>query len=194
MPKKILTLRNKATHVKNERDVLARGYESPWLVHLMYSFQDENSLYLAMEYVPGGDMRALLDNIGVMASECVLFYAAQMIMCVHSLHRLGYIHRDIKPANFLVDKSGFLKLADFGLSKYYGYTPPAKNEEANAMQIVGSPDYIAVEVLRRETCDLSADWWSFGVIMYEMLAGSLPFDADDPVVIFTHILHYKFVL
>lgn len=112
-------------------------------------------------------------------------------MCVHSLHRLGYVHRDLKPANFLVDKRGFLKLADFGLSKYYGYVPPSKSEPSNVLQIVGSPDYIAVEVLRRESCDFTADWWSFGVVLYEMLAGSLPFDANDPEQIFENILNYR---
>jgi serine/threonine protein kinase len=99
-------------------------------------------------------------------------------------------------------------LADFGLSKYYGYDPSRKSEEESDsddrkegeegkkegksyMQVVGSPDYIAVEVLRREKCDVCADWWSFGVILYEMLAGTLPFDAEEVDDIFRNILNYK---
>lgn len=106
-----------------------------------------------------------------------------------------------------MDKKGFLKLADFGLSKYYGYDPakrsesnerddkseekPKKDEGKSHLQVVGSPDYIAVEVLRREKCDVGADWWSFGVILYEMLAGTLPFDAEEVDDIFRNILNYK---
>ena len=196
MPQAILKLRNKAVHIKNERDVLAKSYSSPWLVHLVYSFQDETSLYLAMEYIPGGDLRSLLDNIGVLASECVRFYATQMIKCILALHKLGYIHRDLKPSNFLIDKMGFLKLADFGLSKYGWETSKGKaagREKASNkhLQVVGSPNYIPVEVLRREGCDFGADWWSFGVMLYEMAAGVQPFDAPEPEDIFRNILNYR---
>lgn len=108
--------RHKEKQVKNERDVLAKHLTRN-MVRLMYSFQDENNLYLAMEYCPGGDLRRLLQGIGYLSSEDARLYMAEMIISTHNLHQLNYIHRDLKPDNFLIDKTGHLKLADFGLCK-----------------------------------------------------------------------------
>mmetsp|Transcript_8396 Transcript_8396/g.25975 ORF Transcript_8396/g.25975 Transcript_8396/m.25975 type:complete len:1512 (-) Transcript_8396:180-4715(-) len=117
MPKTSLNLRNKACHVRTERDVLAKSFSSEWLVHLVYSFQDQKKLYLAMEYIPGGDVRSMLWALGYLSEDHCRFYIAEMILCVDALHRLGYIHRDLKPENFLITTSGHLKLGDFGLSR-----------------------------------------------------------------------------
>jgi len=87
------------------------------LVRLHYSFRDEESLYLAMEYCPGGDLKKFLGVIGFFEEDEARIYFAEMIMGVYTLHQLGYIHRDLKPDNFLIDAGGHLKLADFGLSK-----------------------------------------------------------------------------
>ncbi|KAJ1558106.1 serine/threonine-protein kinase dbf2, partial [Nowakowskiella sp. JEL0078] len=117
MSKRLLSkLGEKVQHVLTERDILTRT-ETPWLVKLLYAFQDIEHVYLAMEYVPGGDVRTLLNNYGVLREEHARFYVAEMIMCVSELHRLGYIHRDLKPENFLIDSTGHVKLTDFGLSR-----------------------------------------------------------------------------
>jgi len=99
-----------------ERDVLT-STKSPWLVKLLYAFQDQNNVFLAMEFVPGGDMRALLGNVGSLEEEPAKFYMAEMILSMVSLHSLGYIHRDLKPENYLIDERGHIKLTDFGLAK-----------------------------------------------------------------------------
>ncbi|MCO5574672.1 hypothetical protein L7F22_028462 [Adiantum nelumboides] len=102
-------------HVLTERDILT-ATRTPWLVRLLYAFQDQDHVFLAMEYVPGGDFRTLLNNSGVLREEHARFYAAEMFVAVNELHALGYIHRDLKPENFLVDSTGHIKLTDFGLA------------------------------------------------------------------------------
>jgi serine/threonine protein kinase len=116
MNKQLIIDKNKVEHVKNERRILIKG-KSAYLVRLHYAFKDEESLYLAMEYCSGGDLKVFLGYIGVLEDSEARIYFAEMIMGVYTLHQLGYIHRDLKPDNFLIDSKGHLKLADFGLSK-----------------------------------------------------------------------------
>ena len=114
-----------------ERDILT-ATKTPWLVRLLYAFQDPEHVYLAMEYVPGGDFRTLLSHSGVLQEQHARFYISEMFCAVTELHKLGYIHRDLKPEvgdcsrvfkgcskyfqNFLVDGTGHVKLTDFGLA------------------------------------------------------------------------------
>ncbi|KAF2083609.1 serine/threonine protein kinase sid2 [Saccharata proteae CBS 121410] len=211
MSKKLLFKLDEVRHVLTERDILTNA-KSEWLVRLLYAFQDDKSIYLAMEYVPGGDFRTLLNNTGVLHNRHARFYIAEMFSCVDSLHQLGYIHRDLKPENFLIDGTGHVKLTDFGLAA--GMLAPAKIEsmrvklqsvddavmpfgrpmgdrtaaerrdgyrslrerEVNyAKSIVGSPDYMAPEVLQGEEYDFTVDYWSLGCMLFEALAGYPPF-------------------
>ncbi|ORY04799.1 kinase-like protein [Basidiobolus meristosporus CBS 931.73] len=129
MNKKLLYRHNEIQHILTERDVLTSA-NSPWLVSLLYAFQDIDNVYLAMEYVPGGDLRTLLNNNGCIAEEYTSFYIAEIVMAVSALHQLGYIHRDLKPENFLIDAAGHIKLTDFGLST--GSISPLKIESLRA--------------------------------------------------------------
>lgn len=214
MSKKLLFKLDEVRHVLTERDILTTA-KSDWLVRLLYAFQDDNSIYLAMEYVPGGDFRTLLNNTGVLHNRHARFYISEMFLCVDALHTLGYIHRDLKPENFLIDGTGHVKLTDFGLAA--GFLAPAKIEsmrikleevgnlpssanpfgrpieertpkerregyrslrerEVNyAKSIVGSPDYMAPEVLKGEEYDFTVDYWSLGCMLFEALAGYPPF-------------------
>ena len=113
--KRVLIKMDEVRHVLTERDILT-ATRSPWLVRLLYAFQDESHVYLAMEYVPGGDFRTLLNNSGVLREEHARFYISEMFVSVNELHKLGYIHRDLKPENFLIDATGHIKLTDFGLA------------------------------------------------------------------------------
>ncbi|KAG8930320.1 hypothetical protein FRC02_004362 [Tulasnella sp. 418] len=115
MRKRTLFKMDEVRHVLVERDILT-ATKTPWLVRLLYAFQDTQHVYLAMEYVPGGDFRTLLNNSGVLKEEHARFYIAEMFTGVNELHKLGYIHRDLKPENFLVDGTGHVKLTDFGLA------------------------------------------------------------------------------
>lgn len=110
---------NHESHVRAERDVLtdaAASDENQWIVKLFYTFQDLDNLYFVMEYLPGGDLLSLLIQLEIFSEEMACFYAAEMILGIEELHKLGYIHRDIKPDNFLIDARGHLKLADCGLA------------------------------------------------------------------------------
>ncbi|KAF9952765.1 hypothetical protein BGZ70_000488 [Mortierella alpina] len=116
MSKKRLHLQDEVHHIMTERDVL-RATRSEWHVGLLYSFQDPECVYLAMEFVPGGDVRTMLTARGVLQERDAALYFAEMVMAIDALHQQGYIHRDLKPENFLIDRTGHLKLTDFGLSK-----------------------------------------------------------------------------
>ncbi|KAK6355365.1 hypothetical protein TWF696_004474 [Orbilia brochopaga] len=226
MNKKVLFKMDEIRHVLTERDILTAA-NSPWLVKLLYAFQDETNIYLAMEYVAGGDFRTLLNNTGILHNKHARFYIAEMFACVDALHQLGYIHRDLKPENFLIDASGHVKLTDFGLSA--GILSPSKLEsmrlkldkvkEMNmdlvrrstierraaykswrendinyAKSIVGSPDYMAPEVLRGEEYDYTVDYWSLGCMLFEALAGYPPFAGASVEETWHNLKHWKKVL
>ncbi|GAA6013548.1 hypothetical protein JCM10207_004771 [Rhodosporidiobolus poonsookiae] len=125
MKKRTLAKMDEIRHVLVERDILA-STNSPWLVRLLYAFQDPQHVFLAMDFIAGGDFRTLLNNSGVLKEEHARFYIAEMFAAVNELHKLGYIHRDLKPENFLIDPSGHIKLTDFGLAA--GALNPGKIE------------------------------------------------------------------
>ncbi|KAI9823479.1 MAG: hypothetical protein M1832_002490 [Thelocarpon impressellum] len=231
MSKRLLFKLDEIRHVLTERDILTAA-KSEWLVKLLYAFQDEQSIYLAMEYVPGGDFRTLLNNTGVLHNRHARFYIAEMISSVDALHQLGYIHRDLKPENFLVDSSGHVKLTDFGLSagmlnpgkiesmrvkleavgdgplssgrapveqrsvteRREGYRSLRESEVNYAKSIVGSPDYMAPEVLKGEQYDFTVDYWSLGCMMFEALAGYPPFAGATVDETWQNLKHWKKLL
>ncbi|RYP77868.1 hypothetical protein DL771_000965 [Monosporascus sp. 5C6A] len=230
MNKKLLFKLDEVRHVLTERDILTTA-NSEWLVRLLYSFQDDKSIYLAMEYVPGGDFRTLLNNTGVLSNRHARFYIAEMFCSVDALHKLGYIHRDLKPENFLVDSTGHIKLTDFGLAagniasskinsmrirlekasetdvpfgkamdkrtiaeRREGYQSMRQSDVNYAKSIVGSPDYMAPEVLRGEEYDYTVDYWSLGCMLFEALTGFPPFAGSNADETWRNLKHWKEVL
>jgi len=222
MSKARLIKRGKDANILVERDVLS-STRSPWLVKLLYSFQDENNVFFAMEYVPGGDMRSLLNSVGSMREEPAKFYAAEMIMAMVSLHALGFLHRDLKPENYLLDEQGHIKLTDFGLAKgnlspewledlhrrleavkegskavYRSsvekrslYRNLKKEDRAMARSFVGTPDYMAPELLTGQVYDLLVDYWAMGCILFEVLYGFTPFTGKTVEEVFLSIMHHQ---
>uniref|UniRef100_A0A6B2L3F5 non-specific serine/threonine protein kinase n=1 Tax=Arcella intermedia TaxID=1963864 RepID=A0A6B2L3F5_9EUKA len=204
MEKSLIWTRNKKRQVKNERDVLAQGAHDH-LVRLHYSFQDPHYLYLAMEYCPGGDMYHLVENLNALEENDARLYIAEMIAAIHSLHGLGYIHRDLKPDNFLIDSKGHIKLADFGLSKeglrQFAESPSMRGDRTcksgrkGFHSVVGSPDYMAPEILSSTSgYGKEVDWWSLGCLIYEMVTGIPPFNATTAQEVFDNIINWKHTL
>lgn len=182
--------KNQLGHVRAERDVLSMA-NCPWVVELKYSFQDEKHLYLVMEFLSGGDFMTLLIKKDIIPERDAKFYLAEIVLAIESLHKMNYIHRDLKPDNILIDDNGHLKLSDFGLCKHMGqhyemavpYNPAAKPEASRrqlAYSTVGTPDYIAPEVFSQKGYNELVDWWSVGVILFEMVIGFPPFYSDTP--------------
>lgn len=211
--------RGQIDHVKAERNVLAE-VKDKHVVTLYYSFQDNDFLYLLMEYLPGGDIMTMLMRKDILSEEETRFYIAETVLAIETIHSHNYIHRDIKPDNLLLDRHGHLKLSDFGLCKpvdVSSLTTLYENEEmkpapevegtprtqkvnvanfqANrrklAFSTVGTPDYIAPEVLMKKGYGMECDWWSLGAIMYEMLVGYPPFYSDDPMTTCRKIVYWR---
>ena len=170
-----------------------------------------------MEFLAGGDLMTHLIREDVLKEQDARFYIAELILAIESVHKNNYIHRDIKPDNVLLDKDGHIKLTDFGLCKH----APIRSDrlaEVNTSELsdnfnklksaldkklgcrrsrklaystVGTPDYIAPEVFSQQGYDETVDWWSVGVILYEMLVGWPPFSGDEPSVTCQKIIYWK---
>jgi serine/threonine kinase 38 len=116
MKKDEMHKKNQVMHIRSEKEVLSLS-NNPWVVDLKCSFQDENYLYLVMEYLPGGDLMTLLMTRDILSENDSRFYAAQLVLAIESVHKMNCIHRDLKPDNVLIGKDGNIKLSDFGLCK-----------------------------------------------------------------------------
>nr|XP_006815753.1 PREDICTED: citron Rho-interacting kinase-like [Saccoglossus kowalevskii] len=177
---------------EEERDIMAKA-KNAWITSLQYAFQDAKNLYLVMEFHPGGDLLSLLSRYDDIFEESMAkFYLAEMVVAIHSLHSMGYVHRDIKPDNILIDRTGHIKLADFGSSAKLSST-----KTVTSKMPVGTPDYVAPEVLTsmngktEGSYGLECDWWSLGIVAYEMLFAKTPFTADSIVVTYSNIMDFK---
>ena len=230
MKKEEMHKKNQVLHVRAERDVLSEA-KNEWIVDLKFSFQDQNYLYLGMEFLPGGDLMSLLMARDILPEQEAKFYAAEIVMAIESVHKLDCIHRDLKPDNVLIDSDGHIKLSDFGLTKKLDIklidnnlqnelrnfgnnnfgsngnsrfknlsyaqqfsqfkSMKSKKRRAFAYSTVGTPDYIAPEVIRQKGYGQEIDWWSLGVIMFEMMIGYPPFFSESSTETCKKILDWK---
>ena len=184
-------LKSDPSGVMVERDVMVAAKEAGLgnLARLESAFQDDNFLYLVMKYEAGGDLFQVLEKQPVLSAQETQLYLAEVALALHTLHQLGFAHRDVKPENLLIDKAGHVVLGDFGSAVHLG---ACRSSSAS----VGTSDYISPEVLT-DAGSMSAgsvsegdDWWSFGVLAYEMLCGCMPFSGTTEDNIFLNILNF----
>ncbi|XP_004934463.2 citron Rho-interacting kinase isoform X10 [Gallus gallus] len=192
MSKESLLAQEHVSFFEEERSILSQS-TSPWIPQLQYAFQDKKNLYLVMEYQPGGDLLSLLNRYEDQLDESMVqFYLAELVLAIHSVHQMGYVHRDIKPENVLIDRTGHIKLVDFGSA-----AKMTVNKMVNAKLPVGTPDYMAPEMLTGLNGDGKAsygpecDWWSLGVIAYEMIYGRSPFTEGTSAKTFNNIMNFQ---
>ncbi|KAI3411759.1 Ribosomal protein S6 kinase alpha-1 [Globodera pallida] len=158
---------------KMERDILAQ-INHPFIVKLHYAFQTEGKLYLILDFLRGGDLFSRLSKDVILTEDDVKFYMAEIILALEHLHSLGIVYRDLKPENILFDSDGHINLTDFGLSK------ESLDEPGQVTySFCGTVEYMAPEVVNRRGHSVAADWWSLGVLMFEMLTGQLPFQGKN---------------
>ncbi|XP_054828118.1 ribosomal protein S6 kinase alpha-5 isoform X2 [Eublepharis macularius] len=162
-------------HTKTERQVLEHIRQSPFLVTLHYAFQTETKLHLILDYINGGELFTHLSQRERFTEDEVRIYIGEIVLALEHLHKLGIIYRDIKLENILLDSDGHVVLTDFGLSKEF-----ISDENERAYSFCGTIEYMAPDIVKGgETGhDKAVDWWSLGVLMYELLTGASPFTVD----------------
>ncbi|KAI0011803.1 Pkinase-domain-containing protein [Xylariaceae sp. FL0662B] len=169
-------------HTNDERRMLGE-VKHPFLITLWGTFQDPRNLYMVMDFVEGGELFSLLRKSGRFPNPVAKFYAAEVTLALEYLHSRNIIYRDLKPENLLLDRHGHLKITDFGF---------AKRVPDKTWTLCGTPDYLAPEVVSNKGYNKSVDWWSLGILIYEMLCGFTPFwDAGSPMKIYENILRGK---
>ena len=198
--KDVLKIKNQVIHVRNEQLFMSK-VKSPWIVELKASFQEDDYLYLVMEYLPGGDFMNLLIKKDILTEDEAKFYTAELILAIENIHKLDCIHRDIKPDNVLIDKTGHIKLSDFGLAKVSPKIFEINNNNENIdfkpdshqknYSCVGTAYYVAPEVLKKKGYGPEVDWWSVGVIFFEMLFGYAPFHSKETNQVCHKVLNWQ---
>ena len=174
---------NQILHTKTEKEVLEK-IEHPFLIKLYYAFQNDTKLYLVSEFMQGGELFFHLNKAKTFSENKVRFHACEIILALEYLHKNDIIYRDLKPENILLDVDGRIKLTDFGLSKILNrnmsnvsnaYLDTNHPSDDRTYTICGTPDYLAPEILMGSGYNKSVDWWSLGILIYQMLTGSTPF-------------------
>ena len=168
LKKENIIKRNQVNHTKTERLILER-LNHPFIAKLKFAFQDEQKLYLVTEFMQGGELYFHLKRNSYFKEKAVKFYMSQILLAIEYLHNNGYIYRDLKPENILIDKDGNIKLTDFGLCKML------LSEQSTTDTLCGTPEYLAPEIFKKQSYTKCVDWFSFGILLYEMICGSLPF-------------------
>lgn len=209
--------RNQLQNVNLERIIMSR-VQNPFVVKMYYTFQTKNRLFMIMEYLNGGDLLSLLSNLGRMDEVMARKYLAEVVLALEYLHEQNIVHRDLKPDNLLISHDGHLKLTDFGLSQLGvvvhesslgpskksfdsylsdSYLEPSKAHQRRSMNnthtrysFVGTPDYLAPEIILGTGHGPEVDWWALGVLAYEFVTGVPPFNAETVDQIFANIVSH----
>ncbi|BDA45563.1 Ribosomal protein S6 kinase beta-2 [Coccomyxa sp. Obi] len=169
MRKERILAKDHGDYVRTEREVLTAVFH-PYIVTLRCSFQTATKLYLVLDFVNGGHLFFQLYRQGIFDEDLARLYTAEMVLAIAHLHSLGIAHRDLKPENVLLDSEGHIKVTDFGLAKRV-------DDDSRTNSFIGTMEYMAPEVVAGKGHGKAVDWWSVGILLYEMLCGVPPFRA-----------------
>jgi serine/threonine protein kinase len=168
-------------HIVSEKAIL-QTLKHPFIVNMYGSFHDSRYIYMVLEYIVGGEFFTHLRKAGRFENDQSCFYAAQIAAIFEYCHSLNIVYRDLKPENILINADGYVKLTDFGFAKVI---------EHRTYTLCGTPEYIAPEVLLNKGHGKPVDWWTLGILIYEMIVGYPPFVDEDPMGIYQKILAGK---
>lgn len=167
-------------HTNNERQLLLRARDHPFLVQMVGTHQDAGYLYVLMEYVGGGELFSLLRKVKTLPGFVAQFYAAQVLLAFEHLHAQNIIYRDLKPENILINRDGNIRIVDFGFAKVV---------PDQTWTLCGTPDYLAPEIILSKGYGRAVDYYALGVLIYEMLAGFPPFYNDNHMKLYDNIVN-----
>ncbi|CEP64447.1 cAMP-dependent protein kinase catalytic subunit TPK3 LALA0_S11e04302g [Lachancea lanzarotensis] len=179
LKKKTIVKLKQVEHTNDERRMLS-VVAHPFIIRMWGTFQDHQQVFMIMDYIEGGELFSLLRKSQRFPNPVAKFYAAEVCLALEYLHSLDIIYRDLKPENVLLDKNGHVKITDFGFAKF---VPDV------TFTLCGTPDYIAPEVVSTKPYNKSVDWWSFGILIFEMLAGYTPFYDSNTMKTYENILN-----
>lgn len=166
--KDVVLQKNQVENIKVEKEILFQA-DHPFVNSMDFVFTNELRIYFFLKYVPGGNIYDNLYNIQRFSEPAVKFISAQIVLALGYLHSNGIVHRDLKPENVLMDADGYICLADFGLAKFL------KDNQDQTYSFCGTAEYLAPEILDMKGHGFSVDWWTLGILMYEMATGRPPF-------------------
>lgn len=190
-----MKIMNKATvykrcmtsYMKEEKSILTSMKPHPYIVRCYYAFQTDYYLVFIMDYLPGGELYDYLYPKLRLTPDAACIYAAELVLALEHLHRQDVVHRDLKPENVVLTADGHLCLTDFGLAR-------RAFSRSRRRSFVGSPEYVAPETIQGQVQTAAVDWWSFGIMVYEMLTGNTPFHARNNNTVYDNVLHKELKL
>jgi serine/threonine protein kinase len=171
-------------HVQNEVTVLSRT-RCPFIIEMIALFQDENSVYTLLEYIPGGELYSHLRRSKCFELSVYQFYTVELACALYHLHKLKIVYRDLKPENILLTREGHVRLTEFCLAKKIDIA------QGQTYTLCGTPEYLAPEIILGHGYATSVDWWSLGILLYEMVMGFPPFFGKNPFTVYQKILDGK---
>lgn len=166
-------------HTRTERYILEKS-NHPFLVRLEYAFQTPDKIFFVMKFMRGGELFQHLRQAKRFTEERARFYAAQILLALEYLHGMDIVYRDLKPENILLDDDGNVALTDFGMAKFVP-------RGGRTYSFVGTPEYIAPEIVKNDGYNRAVDWWALGILIFEMLVGLPPFFSENKETMFTYI-------
>ena len=168
-------------HVLNEVTILSR-LRNRFSIEMKSLFQDENSVYMVLEYIPGGELFSHLRRNKVFEVVAYQFYTIEIACALYHLHQLQITYRDLKPETVLLTNEGHIRLSEFGLAKQLDSAHP------QTFTLCGTPEYVAPEVISNQGYGTTVDWWALGILLYEMIMGFPPFFGKNPFLVYQRIL------